>query len=194
MSHGWRVSSLIFFFLLSACGNGKPQWNSFPIPLQADAGFVSSNAREADLRDALQFWEERAGRKLFDYQGTWNDGLPYSGSASDPQNIRANVIFFQNPWPFGSGIAGRTTTYRIQNSIQSGVIMVNPQTPFCERDCLASPTGASERNMLAHELGHLLGLEHVDDPQNIMYPTVLSVRSLGEARVDEKALADATRN
>jgi predicted Zn-dependent protease len=73
------------------------------------------------------------------------------------------------------------------SGIQAAMVMVNPDTQkFCSGDCTGQMTLSSERKVLAHELGHFLGLGHFfTDTQNLMYPTSLPGGSLSDVTIDE---------
>src|SRR4051794_12058102 len=107
--HGWWILAVLSFTLCSVGCAKKEGWASFPVLLYADHATTSSSLRTADLSAALEFWETKAGRKLFDFRGEWKDGTPYTGSVKNIESVRANVILFVDPWPFALNIAGQTT-------------------------------------------------------------------------------------
>jgi hypothetical protein len=196
--HGRLVSkvcvSLWLLLSLSACGKDREGWASFPIPIYADAT-VNSSADRADFEDAMAFWENKAGRKLFDFRGVWSaSSAPYTGAIDNPDSIVANVVFFLDPWAFGSTVAGRTTIRSSSDGIESSMIMINPDTPSCSGDCVGDPYRASRRKVFTHELGHFLGMGHVSDPANIMNPDTTPGGSLRDQRIDAEALARLTRD
>lgn len=193
MGQGWHVGIVLFFSVLFVGCGGRPTWEAFPVEVYADPALVSTVEGETDLQDAMSFWESRSGKKLFNYRGQWRGGTPYSGDVSSPQSFLANVVFFQNPWPFGPTVAGRTLTLTDHNTIEGALILVNPDMAYCSGACLGITNRTSQRNMLAHELGHFIGLDHVEnDPNNVMYPLVLTVPSLSQATVDMDALRAVT--
>lgn len=200
ISHGWPVFSprfiSIFLFTLSifasGCAkNGATRWTSLPVEVYSDTAIVGTQSAQSDLQDAMDFWERRAGKKLFVYKGVWtNPQAPYTGTPSDPGTIIGNVIFFQNPWPASSNVIGQTVVTSFDSEIQHAMIMINPGADFCTGDCEGRHYSNSARKNLAHELGHFLGLKHNPDTNNVMYPVLQPGGSLDGVNIDETALGE----
>lgn len=141
----------------------------------------------------MRFWETKAGRKLFDFKGAWaQPQAPYTGTAGSPGTITSNVLLFQNPWPYAQNLAGVTTVNTTGTQIDGAVVMINSTTPMCSGDCVSGFGDTSQRKTIAHELGHFLGLPHVQDAANIMYPQVQAGGSLDTVVVDDAALQALT--
>jgi len=175
-------------------GLGNLRWGSFPVEVQVDAFLLSDAQATADLQDAIAFWEVKAGKPLFTIAGSWDSAQkPYTGPIEDPTELLANVIFFQGPWPFDNRIAGKTVVHSSNGTISRAVILLNAETSLCGHDCRNNAGEVSRRKLLAHELGHYLGLGHNQDTNDVMYPEILQGGSLEGLKVDEPLLTTLTQ-
>jgi hypothetical protein len=182
----------------SAFGAGNVRWASFPVDLQVDAALQDGGPAQEDLLAAVAFWENRAGKRLFSLRA-WQEGqLPYTGNVTDPETLLANALLFQNPWPntrdWTPQVAGKTVVHSTGEHINHAVIFLNGQTPLCGGPCdqPGEHEQTSRRRLIAHELGHFLGLTHVSDLHNIMYPEIQAGGALDTETVDEHWLVHLT--
>ncbi|MGZ3696257.1 MAG: matrixin family metalloprotease [Bdellovibrionota bacterium] len=195
--HSRLVLVLFCAFLFTACGtkskdeSGPTRWVSLPVVIYADPGISSNTAAQADLNTAMSFWNSRAGKQLFDYKGAWTGQTPpYTGNPNQPDSLLGNVIYFEHNWPFSTNIAAQTITFSQKNQLLSSVIMLNGTMSLCTGTCTG---GTSELRVMAHELGHFLGLAHSQNTADIMYPEVQSGSSLDSLQVDTATLSQLTR-
>lgn len=203
-----RLFILLFALCLSlslaGCGKDRKteaaegttfRWASFPVDLYADAAILNDADAEADLRDAMSFWETRAGKPLFRLNGEWTSGPAFSGSAGNPDEIFTNIIFFQNPWPFDSGIAGQTILHSEDGITQKAIILLNQGTTVCLRDC-SQPGDSSKtsfRKLVAHELGHFIGFSHTSDAKDVMFPEIQTGGTLDDLQINAATLQHLVR-
>ncbi|MBS1958248.1 MAG: matrixin family metalloprotease [Bdellovibrionales bacterium] len=153
---------------------------------------MNNAATRADLEDGMSFWEQRTGKKLFDVRGAWNGAnQPFSGDVSNPDSIFENIVYMPPSWPFAPGYVGMTVLKPFDSG-QMAMVMINPNTAFCNGDCAFDYNRTSLRKTFAHEFGHFLGLQHVADPSNIMYATSRPGGTLNTLNVDDHALQSVT--
>jgi hypothetical protein len=137
------------------------------VEIYTDPALVPNAQAKDDFTKAMQFWETKVGKQIFDYRGDWN-GHAYSGDS-----VTQNALFLQNPWSYAQNIAAQTIVLSQKSDIQSAVIMVNPGASFCSGDCAGQNDHTSMRKVFVHELGHFIGLGHSQDTTNVMYPDAL---------------------
>jgi len=174
-------------------GSGNLRWSSFPVEIKVDAFLLSDYDATVDLQDAISFWETKAGKPLFSVVGAWDNATnPYTGRPENPEELLGNVIFFQGPWPFDPKIAGKTIVHSSNGVIESSVIFLNADTHLCAYDCSIENGDVSRRKLIAHELGHFIGLGHSGDMADIMYPEILPNGQLSGLNVNDPLLRRLT--
>jgi hypothetical protein len=178
----------------AALGSQNIRWANFPVSLEVDPKLTTDPQALADLQDAFRFWEERAGKPLFTLKGDWNSSdPPFRGSVNNPEALLGNVIFFQNPWSLDNQVAGNTIVHSTDGVISNAIILLNPDTHYCAGDCNDSLWLLSRRKLIAHELGHFLGLGHAASENDIMFPKILVGGELSHLSVDEAGLKRVTQ-
>ena len=194
--HGRLIGSFCLLILLTACGNGRQGWASFPVPIYSSSSLLSTPQAQSDFKDAMAFWEAKVGKPVFEYKGAWDTSqAAYTGTVDNPSSIVGNVIFMQNPWPFPTNVVGETTVHSENQEIKGALVMINPSTQFCGGDCVGQPGNiTSQRKTFTHELGHFIGLVHIQDVNDIMYPNATAGGSLDGLTVDAAALSKVVPN
>lgn len=177
--------------LSSLAASGPVRWENFPIALYVDKAILQDTETKSDLDDAMKFWELKAGRSIFDIKGDWDSSAKaFSGSADNPGDLFANVLFYQNPWDMDGQIAGRTVLHSTNYRVTNAIVLINPGTAFCAANCEndGDKNRISRRKLFAHELGHFIGIGHTDDIDDLMYPTIQRGGDLTNVKVSESEL------
>ena len=89
-----------------------------------------------------------------------------------------------------AGVGGPTLIQRGNlRSFASGSVILD--TDITDRLDRQFGGGNAQLGLLLHELGHLVGLDHVDDPDELMYPTATSMTSFGPGDLQGLSLLGA---
>jgi hypothetical protein len=142
---------------------------------------------------------------VFSYKGSTTE-IPQPGSM--PRQTAEVIVAFTTPTAtkynltggilgqggFAYAWAGRTvngvTTYYL--AAQRGFVVID--TPQMLAHVVGGTgTGVRRTNMLLHELGHVMGLQHVADTRQQMYPTLRSTSPSGLAFGDVAGLSRVGR-
>jgi hypothetical protein len=197
------IIGLFSLYLLSGCGQvqgekvaaalGKPRWDSFPVDIYVDQRIMDQPTAISDLSAAFQFWEDKANRQLFRFQGAYRGPASISGaSKEDLQRAPVNGVFFENPWSYGPNVPARQANLTYGSSIRRSIISVDPGSPMCAIQCGRSMR-VSFRRVMVHELGHLIGLDHHPSPNNIMFAVYQDSVDLSTVQIDWAELSSILR-
>ncbi len=89
-----------------------------------------------------------------------------------------------------AGVGGPTLVSRgIGRSYVSGSVVMD--TDITDRLDRQIGGGNAQLGLLLHELGHLVGLDHVDDPDELMFPTSTTMTSFGPGDLQGLSLLGA---
>lgn len=116
------------------------------------------------IEDAIQEWENKAGRPLFKIRAS-NVAGPL-----EPRQDGVNLIYWMSSWEENKkSEQARTSVYWVGDQIRETDIRINAKDFSFYID---NPTGAHGavdlQSLMIHELGHVLGLKHKDGSGSVM--------------------------
>jgi hypothetical protein len=138
--------------------------NKFPVKLYISPS-VPMELREA-VRVAASQWNYKLNKEALEILES--DNIP-----SSPNKDGVNAIYWVTNWNDGKSTEqARTTIHWVGDTISEADVLVNAQ------DHTFSAFGTLERSkidfasLMVHELGHVLGLQHVVESPSVMAPTL----------------------
>lgn len=117
------------------------------------------------IKRAAQAWNNGVGREVVKI-----GGLTSNRPSSSPDGI--NLIYFQRNWDGERSEQARTTIYWAGDRIYEADIKVNDRDfDFFGAD---TPTAGKldMESLMIHEIGHVLGLRHMETAGSVMQPTL----------------------
>ena len=172
-------------------------WRELPIHFKTDSRLTSEQLE--GLEAAMATWQTAVGRKLFVFEGvhTNTDGDSFRDLFSSLEDL-VNGQYLDNNWAkTGKGSFVLATTIwdnnaHNHNQIVTADVRFNSNHYLLGDAMVLEAEGNREvvdmETLALHELGHLLGLAHVDaeeDPYSIMGPTLYIGAGLKNRRVSE---------
>lgn len=158
-------------------GNGNPLF--WPVPSAVSivinstgSDNLSDGSHETSIRSAIRSWNDTTGTSL----QLIEDASAGSQARTDWESTGVHLVYFDESnassfFPFGSGIVAITPVWFFSNgSISDADILFNGSQFSFTTD--ASSSSMDVEDVVAHELGHMLGLDHSGVVGSTMYPFV----------------------
>ncbi len=136
---------------------------------------------EKAVNTAFLLWEDSSDFR-FIYSGSGKAGLKRDGR---------NTISFMLTWPdeAPAGKAAWCLNYydRNGNIVESDIIFNMALARFTTLET-KTPDSYYIEGLLAHEIGHMLGLEHIDSADSLMKPMLSQSESYFMGRIDDETI------
>lgn len=140
-------------FVQNSFGQRVSWKKSLPIKVYIDASFPSQF--EPILIAAAKKWEDVVGRTLFIFERT--------SQVSKPTKDNRNVAYWEDPWVDSDGqLQAVSNLFWYNNQLTEADLRVNSQNYSFYTDTYNSVRDIHLPSLFIHELGHFLGLKHVN--------------------------------
>ena len=148
----------------------------FPIIFKTDVSFPAEYASQVQI--AMDIWNTQFNKNLFELEtGSRAQGV-------GPQRNGINSIILIPEWELEMDRQASTYTHYDNNNIREADIIINDEHQLSKS--FVQPNEVDLVSLIVHELGHVLGLRHVDDNSSAMasgLPLGYSHRELSESDV-----------
>jgi hypothetical protein len=137
------------------------------------------------IEAAMEKWNQVTGRPLFKLLSK-----NYAGDVK-PRQDGVNVIYWMTTWESNKKLEqGRTSIYWVGNQIREADIRINASNFSFYLDTARTPVDVHFESLILHELGHVLGLKHIDEADSVMATYLLH----NTKRVEVSALDTSSLN
>lgn len=181
--------------------NRRVSWARTPIEMYADSNFTDGEI--VQIEEAMKVWNDQFKADVFVLKGKAQPGqLPQPKLSADGRVISDgyNGIYRANESIFEKSAAkdeqARTSiSFRGDFIYEADILVDDSEIFFYDDHKIAASEGEiSFKSLLVHELGHVLGLEHIEEAghslseksdKKVLVPSVMNPKlQNGEYRVD----------
>lgn len=139
--------------------------NDLPVTMYIHSS-VPSEYKES-IRLAAAQWNYKLGKTFFMIQ----DGLESLNAESSKDSL--NVIYWKNTWEASrSNEQARTTIHWRGDKIIEADLNVNAKDNVFASFGEIAPGKVDFVSLMVHELGHVMGLQHIQGEESVMNPTL----------------------